>query len=95
MPTLYNDYAPYFRNGLLFLPEHTITLLIEAGLDAQIAEAARAGLNLGEQRAQITIISQSLEAALAQMEEDSREFRALSDSNTHFMLTGKPNPQTD
>ncbi len=93
MTTSANDYAPYFRNGLMFLPEATITLLIEAGLDAQIAQTARAGLNLGEQRAQIAIISRALETALEEMEESSHEFRALSGSDTQFMLTGKP-PQT-
>lgn len=92
MTAQYNEYAPYFRNGLLFLPEHTIALLIDAGLDAQIGEIARKGLDLGEHRAQIAIISRALEAVLEQLEEDSREFRALTDSDAHFMLTGKRDP---
>lgn len=94
MTVQFNDYAPYFRNGRLFLPEGTIALLVEAGLDAQIGETARTGLDLGEHRAQIAVISRTLESALERMEEDSREFRALSAGDIQFMLTGKPDTPT-
>ncbi len=84
------DYAPYFRNGLLYLPEATVGLLIEAGLEQELARAALDGLALDDNRDQIARISRVLEAALERMEEDSQPFRALNSDDTRFMLTGKP-----
>jgi hypothetical protein len=84
-----SELAPYFRDGLLYLPPKTVTLLVEAGLDNHIGQAALHGLNLNDQRQQIAIISQTLETALEQLEEDSQEFRALAAPETQFMLTGR------
>lgn len=84
------DFAPYFRNGLLFLPEATVGLLIEAGLEPDLARAALDGLALDDNRDQIARINRVLEAALERMEEDSHPFRALSSDDARFLLTGKP-----
>ncbi len=88
-----SEYAPYFRNGLLFLPEKTVLLLIENGLDKELAQAALNGLALDDNRAQIARINRVLEEALAQMEEDSQPFRALASDESKFMMTGKPPAQ--
>lgn len=88
--TTYRDYAPYFRNGLLYLPEKTVTMLIDVGLDKAIAQAALQGLALDDHRDQIARISESLEAALAGMEDDTQAYQALSSDEAQFMLTGKP-----
>lgn len=87
------DYAPYFRNGLLYLPEKTVELLIEAGLERDLAHAALTGLALDDHRDQIGKINHVLEAALAKMEEDSQPFRALSSDDARFLMTGKPSAQ--
>ncbi|MBZ0283958.1 MAG: hypothetical protein K8L97_24680 [Anaerolineae bacterium] len=89
MPPMVKDYAPYFRNGRLYLPAHTVTLLTDAGLDKGIGNAALNGLALDDQRDQIALISKALEIALEQLEEDSQEFRALTSPDTKFLLTGK------
>ncbi|MEO8608611.1 MAG: hypothetical protein ABI690_12045 [Chloroflexota bacterium] len=86
----YREYAPYFRNGHLYLPEKTIALLVDVGLDKAIGEAALQGLALDDHREQIALISQALEHALAQMEEDTQAYHALTSSEAQFMLTGKP-----
>jgi hypothetical protein len=86
----YKDYAPYFRNGLLYLTEKTVTLLTDAGLDNTIGQAALNGLALDDHRDQIAKISRSLEQALAAMEEDTQGFNILSSDETQFLLTGKP-----
>ncbi len=86
----YKDYAPFFRDGKLYLPEKTASLLIEAGLDAAIARAAKTGLALDDHRKQIAQINAILETALARMEEDTQAFQTLSSDETRFMLTGKP-----
>jgi hypothetical protein len=86
----YNEYAPYFRNGLLYLTEKTVTLLTTAGLDKSIGQAALRGLALDDHREQIALISRSLEQVLGQMEEDTQAFQALSSDETQFLLTGKP-----
>lgn len=85
-----SDYAPYFRNGLLYLPEKTVDLLIEAGLEKELAKAALNGLALDDNREQIGKINRVLEAALEKMEEDSQPFQALSTDDARFMMTGKP-----
>jgi hypothetical protein len=86
----YREYAPYFRNGLLYLPEKTVSLLVDVGLDKATGEAALRGLALDDHREQIALISQSLEQALAQMEDDTQAYHALSSGEAQFMLTGKP-----
>lgn len=83
------DFAPYFRNGRLYLPHKTVMILAEAGLDADTARAALDGLALDDNREQIALISATLEKALERMEEDTQEFRALSSPDTKFLLTGK------
>jgi hypothetical protein len=85
-----SDYAPYFRNGLLYLPEKTVDLLIEAGLERELAKAALKGLALDDNREQIGRINRVLEAALEKMEEDSQPFQALTTDDARFMMTGKP-----
>lgn len=84
------DYAPYFRNGLLYLPSATVELLVEAGLERPLAETALRGLALDDHKAEIAQINRVLETALAQMEEDSQEFQALTSDEAHFLLTGIP-----
>ncbi|HEX2908733.1 MAG TPA: hypothetical protein VHO69_17815 [Phototrophicaceae bacterium] len=84
------EFAPYFRNGLLYLPEKTVQLLIEAGLERELAQAALTGLALDDNREQIGRINKVLEQALGQMEEDSQPFQALTTDDAKFMLTGKP-----
>jgi hypothetical protein len=83
-------YAPYFRNGLLYLPEQTAALLIEAGLQRDVAEAATRGLALDTDRQRIAEINRTLEVMLADMEEDSQEFRALTSEEAQFIMTGRP-----
>jgi len=83
-------FAPYFRNGLLYLPDRTVQLLIEAGLPRDVAEAALHGLALDTDRQRIGEINRILELMLADMEEDSQEFRALTTHEVQFMMTGKP-----
>lgn len=87
-------YAPFFRNGRLYLPEKTVALLMEAGLNREIAEAAMRGLALDTERHRIAEINQTLEMMLADMEEDSQEFRALTSDEAQFLLTGKPTART-
>lgn len=93
MPSSSSDYAPYFRNGLLYLPEKTVGLLIEAGLEKELARAALNGLALDDHRDQIGMINRVLEAALEKMEEDSQPFRALTTEDAKFLMTGKPSAQ--
>lgn len=86
----YREYAPYFRNGLLYLPEKTVTLLVDVGLDQTTGDAALRGLALDDHQEQIARISQALEQALAQMEDDTQAYHALTSGEAQFMLTGKP-----
>ena len=83
-------FAPYFRNGRLYLPEKTVVLLIDAGLQRDVAEAAMHGLALDTDRQLISEINRVLEFALTGLEEDSQEFRALTSEEAQFILTGKP-----
>lgn len=90
-----NDYAPFFSDGRLFLPENTLELLISAGLDANIAHAAQNGLALDNDRAMIGQISDLLVRILNHLAETHPEaYEQLSSDTTSFMLTGKPNRST-
>ncbi len=89
----YNDFAPYFRDGLLCLPEKTAALLAEAGLDKELVQTAIKGLALDDNKAQIALISRKLEEILSNVEEDTQAFRALTSNEAQFMLTGKPPAQ--
>jgi hypothetical protein len=84
------DYAPFFCEGLLFLPSKTVELLIKAGLDPRIGEAALHGLTLDDHKALIGEISDKLVALLGTISEDSRAYQQLNSDLTHFMLSGKP-----
>jgi hypothetical protein len=89
MTTSSQEFAPYFREGKLYLPPKTVALLVDVGLDKHIGQAALHGLNLNENHQEIALISRILENALEQIEEDSQEFRTLTAPETQFMLTGK------
>lgn len=86
----YKDFAPYFRNGRLYLPPKTLVLLTDAGLNVEIAQTALNGLDLVDHGDQIALISQALESVLETIEENTREFRVLNSDETRFLLTGKP-----
>jgi hypothetical protein len=84
------DYAPYFRDGLLFLPEKTLALLVEAGLDVEVAYVAQRGLALDDDRALIGEISATLERVMGQIAEGSQAYQELNTHETYFLLTGRP-----
>jgi hypothetical protein len=84
------EFAPYFRNGMLFLPQATVNLLLDVGLDPRVGQAALRGLALDDHKDLIAQISQALEEVLGRMEEDTQAFQVLSSGETQFLLTGKP-----
>jgi len=57
-------YSPFFRQGRLCLPKATLQLLVESGLDTELAKQAHRGLHLDDDREIITIINQQLESIL-------------------------------
>ena len=85
------DFAPYFMNGLLYLPEKTVKLLVEAGLEAETGKAALDGLALDDDKATIAKINQALESLLTQMSHSSEAFNELASDEVKFLLKGKPN----
>ena len=88
------DYAPFFREGLLYLPDTTIKLLIESGLEAQVAQLAKRGLRLDDDRSNIGIISNQLEKALAHLSQQSPIHDQLTSQETKFMLSDMDENQT-
>lgn len=81
------DYEPFFREGLLFFPETTLTLLVETGLDSNIAQLAKVGLHLDDDRRVIVHISEQLEKALITLKQQSRIYEQLASQVTKFMLS--------
>lgn len=84
------DFAPYFRNGRLYLPQNTLTLLTDSGLETSIAAVASDGLDLHDHKNQIAIINKVLEKALAKLETSNPAVHALTSAEAKFLLTGKP-----
>jgi hypothetical protein len=80
------EFAPYFRNGRLYLPPQTIHLLQNAGLDDGAAQAARSGLDLDDHQHHIAAINHSLAKAVATLSTDTQEFRVLTSRETQFVL---------
>ena len=81
-----NTYAPFFRQGRLFLPQNTTSLLIEHGLDEAIAQSATNGLRLDDHREKIGIISNTLELVLEKLVETDI-YDQLNSVETRFMLS--------
>ncbi len=84
------DYAPYFSNGLLYLPPRTVKLLIKTGLDKEVAASALKGLALDDDRELIGMMSNLLERVLEHVADNSEAFQQLNSPETQFMFTGKP-----
>ena len=83
-------YAPYFSDGKLYIPQKTVELLIQAGLDRKIAQSGLNGLALDDDKDRIGMISNALEKVLEQIAHNSSAFQQLNASDIHFMFTGKP-----
>ncbi len=84
---LSKDYSPFFREGLLYFPETTLTLLVESGLDSNIAQLAKVGLRLDDDRSYIAHISDHLETTLTTLVQHSRIYEQLASQVTKFMLS--------
>ena len=87
-----NDFrslAPYFRNGLLYFPEKTVTALLEVGLDWHVGHRAISGVSLDEHDC-LEQISESIDVLLSHVDVTSPFFDALLSDDAYFMLTGKP-----
>jgi hypothetical protein len=87
MTTQTQDYAPFFREGRLYLPQKTVTMLKQAGLDEEAAQSALRGLSLDDDRQLIGEISGTLETVLGKLAEQARAFQQLSSDTTQFFLT--------
>jgi hypothetical protein len=84
------DYAPYYYDGLLYLPPKTVDLLREAGLAEEVTQAALNGLALDDDKALIGEISSALEVILEQVTDNSPIHQDLNTEETQFLLTGRP-----
>ena len=80
-------YAPFFREGLLYLPQKTIELLLDLGLDPKLAKMAQTGLRLDDNRAQIGLISNQLEKALEKLAHQPHIRDQLTSDEARFMLS--------
>lgn len=89
MPSEHKYLEPYFRNGLLYVPQNTVEQLIQVGLDATVGRAAARGLKLDDERA-VGELRQAIDALLMQVEPQSAIFAALTSADVEFMLTGVP-----
>lgn len=72
-----HEYEPFLRNGLLCLPEKTVRIMVEAGLNPQIAEIARRGLVVTEQKP-VALISDALRQLLGEMTASEWQFKGWS-----------------
>lgn len=87
MNTVTREFAPFFRNGKLFIPVGAVSLLRAAGLEEPAAHSALNGLDLGYQRPLIARIEQCLLKVLTMLDEDSAIFHVLSSEETRFLLS--------
>jgi hypothetical protein len=83
-----NQLQPYFHNGLLFLPDKIIKMLLGVGLEWRVAHAAARGIPLDD-RDSLGEIYRSVEILLQQISPNTPLYTALSSHDTRFMLTGR------
>jgi hypothetical protein len=85
----YRKLAPYFRNGLLYVPQKTIDALVNVGLDNDTAARAIMGLQLDDVDS-LHQLSEAIDELLNLVEVDSPMFEALTSDESYFILTGVP-----
>lgn len=68
-----HEYEPYLCDGMLCLPEKTVRIMLQAGLNPQIAEAARRGMIL-EDPTRIAEITEAIKQLLTDIERRSWQF---------------------
>ena len=85
----FRRFEPYFRNGLLYFPKHTIEALLTVGLDKGTSEKALRGLALDDVQS-LTQLSQAIQAFVGQVERETAIAGALTSEESHFALTGLP-----
>ncbi len=66
------ELAPFFRDGLLFLPDKAIELLKSSGLNSTILEASRRGLRL-EDGCDVAEISSAMEQLLENLSHNAAQ----------------------
>lgn len=78
-------YAPYYRQGLLCFPDKTLNLLVESGLDAELAKLAHHGLHLDVDHDFIIAINHHMATVLPSLD---REIQAeLASHDVEFMMS--------
>lgn len=83
------QFAPYFRNGLLYFPVQTVEVLVKAGLDQNTGCKLQNGLSLDD-RTSIDQVRKSVEAVAHTVKSGSALHIALTSPEVRFMLTNVP-----
>lgn len=87
----YRNFAPYFRNGMLFLPQRTVSALLDAGLSRPLAEHALLGIPLDD-RINLDNLSKAVFNLIIDMDPQHPLVGALANEETYFALTGVQQP---
>ncbi|MBZ0295797.1 MAG: hypothetical protein K8L99_24780 [Anaerolineae bacterium] len=86
MSQMAKQFAPYFRNGLLYFPVKTVDILVMAGLDQQTGWMLQNGLSLDDQ-VRIDQIRKAVELVTLKAKDGSALHMALTSPEARFMLT--------
>ena len=80
-------YAPYFYNGLLFIPTETAKLIQSAGLDTQATTDATRGLRLDEDSEKISQLNFQLQELIEGLNNESIVKSQLTTPEVAFMFS--------
>lgn len=83
----YVNYAPYFRDGLLYIPQATAKMLIEAGYNSPLNNNATNGFRLDEDNEKIAQLNQQLQELIAEMDDTSAIKVQLTSSEVKFVFS--------
>ena len=83
----YINYAPYFRDGLLYLPKVTNQLLVTSGFDQQSTQDAINGLRLDEDKSKIAELNDQLSQLIETLDEGSVIKGQLTSPEVQFIFT--------
>jgi len=81
------NYAPYFRNGLLYIPRETAQLIHITGLDADLATDATNGLRLDDDSQKIAQLNLQLQELIAGLDDQPAIQAQLSSSEVQFIFS--------
>jgi len=81
------NYAPYFYNGMLYIPRETAKLIHSEGLDTQVTIDATRGLRLDDDSQKVSQLHFQLQELITGLDDESVIKSQLTTPEVAFMFS--------